>query len=105
MTSADERASGDDVAERAAPNETSEQQEEGESDEQEQEVRPLRRSVRDRKPPDRYQAGVSCVTPVTHLDVRERLISAFYDFVQKGNVQMESRDIADVIFQLLSVDK
>jgi len=107
MTSADDIASGeDDVAERAAPNvETSEQQEEGESDEQELEVRPPRRSERDRKAPDRYQAGVSCVTPVTHQDdVRERL-DAFSEFLQRGNVKMDSRDIADVIAKLLSTNK
>ena len=47
---------------------------------------------------------VLAVCVLGFYDVRERL-DAFSEFLQRGTVKMESRDIAEVIAKLLSANK
>jgi len=101
----EEEASGtDDASESDAPDDVEvvpDSEPDQDEEEEEEEEEPLRRSTRTRREPDRYGAGVTMsVNQTRHLDVSQKLV-AFSEFLKTGNVQLDSRDIAQVIAQLL----
>jgi len=105
----DEEASGSDATDQSASEETAEEEEpdsesepEEVEEEEEEEEEPLRRSDRNRRPPDRLQAGQACANQVEHLTVVKQKVDVLSDFLKSGTVHLESKDIASVLTQLLS---
>lgn len=71
-------------------------------EEEEEEPPSARRSERIRRPPDRYEAGLYCVSQAADQSKWREKMNVLSDFMTARHLQLESKDIAQVITSLLT---